>query len=534
MLVYANSFDLNPPEGVSAVISQIAAWVGQTRKSFVDPQRLSEGIRELRFTDGASLTSLATRDDEGAPLFPYHFCACLMHGEPGVSGRRWVTEVGIKQATKDDTLQCSVLLRTDEISARVTAPIQVTRPRIVELLIRNCSPVGNTPGLTTKRLTEESSTAFGYEIERESRTYPLVEISCDREARYVVAPERLCSVLIGLAQVIDIPPEADTFKIEGILGRRYSAFGGAINIIFPFRRTEEGGFCKTVLLRPEKLSELSEAGATIESELLGIITHQTNLPHSWRHISSSSVREAILRTRLQTAALTARGSEELAAYEALLQEAADNLQEKDNEIGQLRDELAVASASLDETRSQIDGLKYALAGTQAKPDIEAEKAAATLAPLREAILAIVGGQPSLEEALRLVNALFADRIVVLETAFESAKESDRHGFRQGGKAVELLIKLCTDYWTALREGQGDQQARASFGKNVFAAKEAESLSNDGKRRRTFNYLGRDVIMEKHLKYGVKDSAAETLRIHFEWFAESKRIVIGHCGKHLDF
>jgi hypothetical protein len=82
--------------------------------------------------------------------------------------------------------------------------------------------------------------------------------------------------------------------------------------------------------------------------------------------------------------------------------------------------------------------------------------------------------------------------------------------------------------------QSDQQARAIFGKNGFAAKEAETISAQGRRRRTFGYGDRDIFMEKHLKYGVKDSAAETLRIHFEWLPDKKQILIGHCGKHLNF
>jgi len=39
-------------------------------------------------------------------------------------------------------------------------------------------------------------------------------------------------------------------------------------------------------------------------------------------------------------------------------------------------------------------------------------------------------------------------------------------------------------------------------------------------------------MMKHLKIGVKDSPVETIRVHFEWFPEQKKIVIGHCGPHL--
>jgi len=41
-------------------------------------------------------------------------------------------------------------------------------------------------------------------------------------------------------------------------------------------------------------------------------------------------------------------------------------------------------------------------------------------------------------------------------------------------------------------------------------------------------------LEKHLKHGVKNSKAETLRIHFEWMPGEKKLVIGHCGKHLNF
>jgi len=40
-------------------------------------------------------------------------------------------------------------------------------------------------------------------------------------------------------------------------------------------------------------------------------------------------------------------------------------------------------------------------------------------------------------------------------------------------------------------------------------------------------------MEKHRKGGVKASHAECRRLHYERFVEEKRIVVGHCGGHLD-
>jgi len=135
VLVYANSFSLDPSGGGSKIIEQIAMWVGRPRKTFVDPTRLAEGINELRFSDGASLTSLSTTDGTGGDIFPYYLCVRLTHGQPGVPGRRWISEIGLKQVEPTTDIETSVLLRIDEISAKVYEPIQVTRPRIVELLV---------------------------------------------------------------------------------------------------------------------------------------------------------------------------------------------------------------------------------------------------------------------------------------------------------------------------------------------------------------------------------------------------------------
>lgn len=533
MLVYANSFELNGSQGCDSAIVQIAYWVGSTRKGFVDSARLAEGIRELRFADGATLSSLATIDDEGQKKIPYRFNARLIHGQPGVPGRRWVTEIGLRQDAPDQYVQCSIVLKTDEISAKVNDPIQVTRPRIVELLVSNCKPVQHLPGLRVIPLTEENANAFLYEVEHVDRRYPIVEISCDRAGRYPISPERLRSVLVGLAKVIDVPASVDTYRLEDLIGRKYVAFGGAINIISPYRQTDYGGFCKNTLLRPEKIEELIEAGTAIESEVLSLVTHQTNLPNSWRHTSRESVRETILRARLQEAVSNAGESEDSAIYEELLQEASDQLAAKDRELASARADIDGREASIDQLSAENESLRYNLSLVQARPK-EPMSSAGLSDAVVEALRASLARNLSLQQALTVVTTLHPGRLIILDSAYSAAETSDRAGFQHGSKALELLMMLAEKYWQSLVEGNGDQQARSVFGKNGFASKEAETLSNDGRRRRTFIHNGREIVMEKHLKHGVKDSSAETLRIHFEWDADVEKIIIGHCGKHLDF
>jgi hypothetical protein len=97
--------------------------------------------------------------------------------------------------------------------------------------------------------------------------------------------------------------------------------------------------------------------------------------------------------------------------------------------------------------------------------------------------------------------------------------------------LDLLLDLAGEYWQKLHDGKGDGEAKNVFGSS-YAANEAAALRKEGLRKGTFQYQGSPVQMLKHLKIGYKDSVAETLRIHFEWFADMEKIVIGHCGKHL--
>lgn len=536
MLVYVNNFLFEPTQGPDQVIQIIAKWVGQRAKSYVDAGRLAEGIRELKLRDGSILTSRATLSEEKGRLYPFWFCAQLSHRDKMISGRRWLTEIGLHQESCERPIECSLLLRTDEISARVTAPIQVTRPRLIEQLIQSCNPLGQTPGLRVKKLTLESAPAFLREVERHERDYPIVVLGPNRDNDYPVTPERLRSILVGLADVVCIPPEEDTFAIEEIVGRRFIAFGGAINIVFPSRQGDRGIFNETVLLRPDEIIEILENGHSIESEILSTITHRTNLPSSWRHISLEKVGQAALRAQLAQMIKRVKASnqsEELREYIELLESADHELQSKDQELARIRYMYEEKDQEVRALQANIANLKHVLSGMQSNEE-SGDSVTELLLPLRDSIAAVLKGDPSLQQTIDLIATLYSDRIIFLQSAKNSAKESDRGGFHQGAKAFDLLQKLATDYWQQLADGKGDQQAKAVFGQNSYAANEANSLSNEGKRRRTFSYRGRDLLMEKHLKHGVKDSLAETLRIHFEWLAQEKKIVIGHCGKHLNF
>ncbi len=534
MLVYSSNFLFAPTEGPKQIVDLIARWMRQRSRGPMSAAELARGVSRKRLKDGSLVTSRATKDGPEGIGYPYIFSAELSHGDDQVPGRLWSTGIGVRQISEDAPVECTFLLKTDEASARVSSPIQVTRPRIVSDVVNGCNPVGETPGLSVKKLDLSSARAFLSEVEREGRNFPIVVISPLRDGSYLVKAERLRSLLVGVADVVQIDPSVNTFEIENILGRRYGAWGGAINVIYRAKQGAGGIYCDSSLYLPDRLVDLAEAGVNLDSEILSNVTHQTNVPTSWRHISLGVVDQAIFKEKLARALAQAQAkkSDDSESYVALLEQAMDQLGEKDGTISALREEVQSGEERIMELQASVQSLKYSLAGQRNSaigPDDEGLEA---IQPLREAVSTLVAGDPNLEQSLSVIRTLFPDRVVVLDSAISSARDSE--SFRHGKKAFELLWKLVTLYWDALAGGRGDAEGRKAFGQNAYAQNEANALSTDGRRRRTFDYKGQDILMERHLKIGTKDSVAETLRVHFEWVGADRVLVIGHCGKHLDF
>lgn len=531
MLVYANKFGFEPEYGVEEVFQVIATWAGRTAKAFVDHERLMRGTNFS--VNGYSISSWSTINEGGHVSPPLLFNFRFVHQDEKFKGRQWITEVGVRQREGSEVVECTVLLKTDEVSARVIAPIKVTRPGLVSSLVERCRPVSGTPGLFPKKLNLDNASAFLAEVGDESRLYPLVIVSA-KDGEYPVNPESIRKQVLGLAHVVLIPEEEDTFKLEEVVGRRYMSFSGGVRIIFPSRNSSTGSFIETALLRADDYPESGRDAATLSSEVLALITHRSNVPLQRAHISNEAVRFEVLRGKLGNAAAQARtdtSSAEMKVFAELLEAADEDLASKEREVAELVIKLEGCEADLWKSESKISSLKHQIEGRQAAEDDDGELPTIFLS-IREANLNIKNGSAALFEVLSLIGALYADRIVVLQSAYSSASESDKASFKHSGKAYELLETLVTSYWKVMADGQGDQQAKSVFG-NSFTANEA-SLSKEGRKRRTFEYRGQNIFMDRHLKYGVKDSIAETLRIHFDWSPSEKKLIVGHCGKHLDF
>jgi hypothetical protein len=382
--------------------------------------------------------------------------------------------------------------------------------------------------LFTKRLDVESAPAFLMEIERPERNHSLIILSQDQNGKYSTETERLRNMVLGLADVILIKSDTDIKELQRLIPAIYIPNSGFTKIIYQKRLSDQGLFhVKTHYERQEE-----QRKEDVDQAILADVTHRSNVSKSLRHISTELVADAVLRARISRTLNHSKNEQnplEISEYVELLEEADKELQAYADTISNLKFDLVDRGNELHKAQAEVESLM--VFKSKVIQGIESSALDAVV-PIRTYLEALNRGSIKLFEALSLVGALYPDRVIILESAMASAKESDKAMFEYGPRAYELLSRLAGDYWQTLVDGGGDQQAKEVFGQNIYTAKEGR-LSANGLNLRTFSYRGKAMFMEKHLRYGIKDSAATTLRIHFEWIADEGKIVIGHCGKHLN-
>jgi hypothetical protein len=214
--------------------------------------------------------------------------------------------------------------------------------------------------------------------------------------------------------------------------------------------------------------------------------------------------------------------EELAFYEAEYTELVAKKQRAD-QLLQERDSELLA------TKSELDALRPYAESLAAQLD-SAKQSAIPAFDHSDLLLRFFKNEASVADQLLAIQALHPDSVHLLPSALGSAK--DASDFEQPDALREMLLKLATDFHRCLLDGKGTQEGVRIFGRKNFTTRESDNLSAKGRAARTFSYKGDFICMESHLKIGVKDSEAHCLRVHFHWDAVAKKIVIGHCGKHL--
>ncbi|WP_411987131.1 hypothetical protein [Shewanella sp. YIC-542] len=526
-----NQIKVNGSNALDDTLKTVAGWLKELTKRHFTPE-------ELKISEDYIIGRQKVRTYNASQAEPLLYSILFSNPDSEVHGRQWITEIGIR--VESDGVLFTTLLETSDISTQVTDIPQSSRPKVIKYLQNNCNVAKDTVGLSLKNISndEDLFRALLSELERPERKHPVVLVSSDSSGKPLLNPRSLQEQLIGLAQVVVCDQSVDSWEMERVLGRRYSAWGGAINVIFPIRNRS---VCPRRLLLVEHLEELKSNDKYLIGEILSIVTHTTNGYRKRLHFSPTDVRAKRQKDHREFLKQKYSELQQSGDYEELLNEAFEQIDSYDSTIEALKDEHQQIVDSFEIEKMELEEINESLSekirsNSYTISELKRQLGSANSggqaldAELIQILSEALSHDPSPEQCLKLVEAIYPSRIVVLDSALASARDSISFG--QGRKLIGLLFKLSTEYIDVLSQG-GDSKAKEIFGK-LYSANESETVekSPELSKLRQFTYNGEDIYMFKHLRIGVADNITETIRVHFHWDSKKSTIVIGYCGPHL--
>lgn len=412
------------------------------------------------------------------------------------------------------------------------------------------------------------------------REIPLVLITSDREGKMPVKEVgRLTSALLGLANVytLDMSVNANRKSLNGLLSARGTCPGWATSSsrlrIFPphtdlespssasasrfyskeamdkwpggqlaftdmLNRSFARGYAKTDddvlemadidLLLQRIVSERARAGIRELRAKIGKAKTVAALP---LNADEASLKDAEKRFERMTREAREM-NERLEEQEQLIE-----LYEEENErVMRQNRALEERMRELESDKSQLETLRYRLVEAQGRAGEKAAEAA-RLKDEATALEKIDHFPTSLVEELELAGRLWPDRIVVLPEAVRSAAA---YRYCDLDEEWRILRAVATVLWD-IYFGDGDSsdideefKRRTGF-THTFRESGATNASPALVKLRRRSYKGSEIDITPHIKgSGRRDSSKlHPFRLHYHADAEGKKIVIGHCGEHLD-
>ena len=536
MLVYANYLIFQGAGAGEAIFKAIGGWLKEQLGFGLHPDQLRrEGEFNGHRGDMRSWLRVNATNEEEPELYSW----VLKNPDETVRGRQWITELGLK--SYGGVLELSCIVKTEEHSTLISTPVMASRPRVVGYIVHNIQEADDAefgapvPGVNVKTVGQDSDSyhALLAEIERRDRDSPIVLVSPTRDGQYLFNVMDLQEKLVGLAQVVQVVREFNSYEMAEVIGQQRSAWNGAANILYPPLQT---GLVRTRLFLFDEIAAWGDTQHARISQILAWVTNNTNVPRLRKRVKPEGVMQLALRRRLH--AVRERGDqmnasqlrEEVDKASRLVAEQAEWINHLEDENTALESEVSDFKVKWADEKENLKAQNYVIQSL--KNNLENAGAGRTSTLDAEGLLnlACSPDPPTPLECIEIIESIYGDKCTVLESAKDSAK--DMYLFAFGRRLLDMLRRLVTEYRTKLLEG-GDNEARKVFGKNEYAAKESETVmaNKTMRRQRTFEYEGEQIEMFRHLKIGVDENVTKTIRVHFHWDADRKKIVIGYCGEH---
>lgn len=412
------------------------------------------------------------------------------------------------------------------------------------------------------------------------REIPLVLITSDKEGKMPVKEVgRLTSALLGLANVytLDMSVNANRKSLNGLLSARGTCPGWAtsssrLRIFPPHTDLESPASASASRFYSKEAMDKWPGGQLAFTDMLNRsfargyaktdddVLEMADIDLLLQRIASERARAGIRELRAKIGKAKTVAALPLNADEASLKDAEKRFERMTREASEMNERLEEQEQlielyeeenervmrqnraleermrELESDKSQLETLRYRLVEAQGRADEKAAEAA-RLKDEAASLEKIDHFPTSLVEELELARRLWPDRIVVLPEAVRSAAA---YRYCDLDEEWRILRAVATVLWD-IYFGDGDSsdideefKRRTGF-THTFRESGATNASPALVKLRRRSYKGSEIDITPHIKgSGRRDSSKlHPFRLHYHADAEGKKIVIGHCGEHLD-
>jgi hypothetical protein len=463
------------------------------------------------------------------------------HLDNVVRFRRWTTDISLTQVgTREWRLAVSLNhgLRPNYVGPEPAAP-QPSSPRLVIGLLESrhwICRIGNVR-LAAHPLT--LNVGKGHQFERllkdPQRLVPLFLVSCDRNSGVPKLDSVTLSRALAGTGVVYVceSPECDD-ELARFLPYVFRSGNGTVRIYAPgVNFAQEWTATRHRFFTSKEIDELGD------EEVIAQIVRALTRSDAWRGLQASvssiddiegRIRERRLSELRQSGTTSQKERDELlalfetenAALEAEKKKLAQMLESERERMERLGESSARMQYELDKARAAADHARTAASASQAAV---------------EAVMALDKWPETVTDVAALAVKLSGGRLVMPADAARSLQRSEFADCDEAPSIIWRCLRAMADVLLelVLTDMPPMQVAEEFRNRTKFELTWTESKETKRDNRlmakRRIVYSGSVLDITPHVKWG--NVAPRLLRVHFSVDRDHRRIIIGHCGDHLD-
>lgn len=469
-------------------------------------------------------------------------CKIVENKDPseGYAPREWTTEIGY-QSIDDTSAVISYVVTYNDMPGYIglcEEPPPISVPRVIRSLLSHdkitCFVGSNRISLEPIWLNTGDYPSFEKEVFNQNREVPIIYISpCNtflegnsdlgersERAILLVNPFDLAKSVAGNAIVYCSNQMPYSDEMRYYIDSRYGCAGGAIRIYRSLINTDDPKDYYRHRYIPA--SFIVKNGENKVLEILhrafaqDVYYYETMFRlENCKELIDNEIREEAIRT------FRAKSETEVnEAYEEFVIES-DLRKEAERKAREFSEDNRRLKSDIFNLQSQVEALR----GT-ANLARQIESASQGVRNISE--------YPSTPQAIaKYFETVFPDRIVFTERAIRSMEDC----ITKNDFLWEVFFHIAVDLFDLIHENPAQAYKEFTARTGWECARGAGTmtrLDRDLIKQYIDTFDGQEINIEAHIKNGNKDTDPKSVRIYFAYEPQiTERIIIGHCGKHID-